>query len=151
MYGYTWRYSYICIHTCMYRYEYNIYVHIYIWYLLSSYDLNLLHVVSITTRITWRLGPRSLLWPRELLRWKLHAPRMLRHRRSGSLRLQPGRCPGDPGGSRGVGKSRGVGWGFNGDLLGFYSDSLGFNGDLMGFKGIYPLVITNIAIETGHL
>ena len=50
-----------------------------------------------------------------------------------------------------MGKSRGVGWGFNGDLLGFYSDSLGFNGDLMGFKGIYPLVITNIAIETGHL
>jgi len=32
----------------------------------------------------------------------------------------------------------------NGELMGFYSD-------LMGFNGIYPLVMTNIAMENGGL
>jgi len=52
--------------------------------------------------------------------------------------------------------------GFYSDLMGFYSDSMGFYSDLMGFynvfflsdfiviqwdmNGIYPLVMTNIAM-----
>jgi len=35
--------------------------------------------------------------------------------------------------------------------MGLNGDLMGLNGDLMGFNWIYPLVMTNVAIENGNL
>ena len=35
--------------------------------------------------------------------------------------------------------------------MGLYGDSMGFYGDLLGLTRMYPLVMTNIAMENDHL
>ena len=39
----------------------------------------------------------------------------------------------------------------NGDFIMINDDFIVIYGDLMGFNGIYPLVMTNIAMENDHL